>query len=220
MSQAPMYGPVVLSSYLSPQGVTTLSGPIMQPGHNMHPVSIEPLSPHSLQYGHPHPAMNIGPPSPQTYSRTPSPTVPPSAPPAPQTMAFQSWPAEAYQNAQMHSLLAKWPMNGPTYPSSLITYLANQGPMPDINALQAQLLQANTDIARGKYVLCNPSIADPRTIKSSWSDGIDYSQTPMVVADPKVHGLPLPPPEPLPVIPSNPMISVGSGLNAYNGRWM
>jgi hypothetical protein len=139
-----------------------------------------------------------------------------SAPPA----APALWPCDVYKNTQIASLVAQWPMNGPTYPSSLATYLENQGPMPDINALHTQLLQVNADIAAGKYYLSNPSIADPRHIKSFWSDGVDISQTPTVVADPKMYGYPLPPPAPLPVIPSSPMVAGGSGVHAYNGQWV
>lgn len=106
------------------------------------------------------------------------------------------------------------------YPDNVAAYLGNRGPMPDLNAIQAQLMQVNADIANGKYNLSNPSIADPRTIKSSWSDGVDVLQTPWIRADPQVHGAPLPSPAPLPAMPANSAIDTQQGIQAYNGRWM
>lgn len=106
------------------------------------------------------------------------------------------------------------------YPDNVIAYLGNRGPMPDLNAMQTQLAQVNTDIASGRYNLPNPTIADPRTIKSSWSDGIDVLQTPWVVADPRVHGAPIPSPELLPVMNAGSAVDHQQGIQAYTGRWM
>ena len=128
--------------------------------------------------------------------------------------------ANAYQNGQFVSLLAQWPMRGPMYPDNVVEYIGNRGPMPDLNALEGQLMQVKADVASGKYNLSNPSIADPSMIMSRWTDGVDVLQTPWVVADPRIHGAPLPPPAPLPVGLANSAINHQQGIQVYNGLGM
>src|SRR5436190_11801901 len=178
MSQYPAtIGSMLVGVYPIQQPGAAPSGGIMQPGHNLHPVSNHHYFTQNQQYYHPHSfASNSSSPSP-AYSRTPSPAIPPTTPTTHYALAPASYPSNVYQNGQFVGLLAQWPMSGPMYPDNVIAYLGNRGPMPDLNSLQAQLMQVNMDISSGRYDLSNPSIADPRTIKSSWSDNIDVLQT-------------------------------------------
>ncbi len=103
------------------------------------------------------------------------------------------------------------------YPDAVNAYLQRQGPMPDLNAMQAQLVKVNSDIAAGVYNLANPSIASPANIISHWTDGIDVTQIPWVKADAR-HGAPLPPPEPMGAISTG--YAGHQDLSVYNGITM
>ena len=219
MSQYSAVGPVLGGAFPSQQGLPMAAG-TMQPGHNLHPVSYEHYATQNQQHFHPHVFSNFCPSSSPNYSRTPSPSIPTTTPPSHYAFAPATMSSNAYQNGQFVGLIAQWPMSGPMYPDNVIAYLGNRGPMPDLKALQGQLVQVKADVDSGKYNLPNPSIADPSMIKSRWTDGVDVFQTPWVVANPQIHGSPLPAPEPLPVGPANSAIDHQQGLQAYNGRWM
>jgi hypothetical protein len=224
MSQYPAgVGPVITAGYplQQSQGYVMTPNGAMQAGHNLHPISGQQYPIQGTPHYHPYGVANIAPSTPPSYSRTPSPYTPPTVP----STQHASTPSPYHVGPNSHNirfltLLAQWPMSGPSYPDSVNSYIANRGPMPDLNALQAQMIQINMDVAAGKYNLPNPSIANPSMIASSWSDNVDVLQTPWVVADPRIHGNPLSAPAPLPAMPASAEIDLSQGFQAYNGLWM
>ena len=223
MSQYHQNGPVMTPGYSMQQRLPHAMSPngAMQPGHNHCPTSSAQYPTQGLQY---YPLYTLATPAispPQVSSRTPSPSLPPSVPSSLYPSVPASYPqGPNQQNLQFFSLLSQWPMNGPSYPAAMNAHIANRGPMPDLSALQTQMTQVNTGLTGGHFDLPNPIIADPRCIAKSWTDGIDVYQTPWVIADPRIHGAPLPPPEPLPVIPEASAINHANGTQVYNGLFM
>jgi hypothetical protein len=210
----PSVGPVLVAGYpscgqcLSASAVASGAAVQLQhPGHDIHSaMASQQQQQHAIT-------------SPQYYTVSPQPTY--SLPPSTSVSRVSTptaFSAPNSSNLQFFSLLAAWPMSGPSYPDAVNAYLQNRGPMPDLNAVQAQLAKVSVDVAAGVYNLPNPSIASPSTIISYWTDGVDVSQTPWVKADPR-YGAPLPPPEPLEPVPAGP-----SGqqleLSGYNGIMM
>jgi len=213
MSHHPV-GPVMVAGYPScRQGFSgsavTSSGALQlpQPGHDVH-------STVSAQQQHAIPSPQYFPP----YMGSPQPTysVPPSTPVS-RTSTPIFFHTPNYNNLLFFSLLAAWPMSGPMYPDAVNAYLQRQGPMPDLNAMQAQLVKVNSDIAAGMYTLANPSIASPANIISHWTDGIDVTQIPWVKADAR-HGAPLPPPKPMGATSTG--FAGHQDLSVYNGIMM
>ena len=213
MSHHPV-GPVMVAGYQScGQGFSgsavTSSGALQlqQPGHDLHS-AVSAQQQHAIpspQYfpiytGSPQPTYSL-PPS-TVVSRASTPTV---------------FPIPNYNNLLFSSLLAAWPMSGPMYPDAVNTYLQKQGPMPDLNAMQAQLVKVNADIAAGMYNLTNPSIASPTSIISHWTDGVDVTQIPWVKAD-ALYGAPLAAPEPLGALSTG--FAGQQELSVYNGIMM
>jgi hypothetical protein len=181
---------------------------LQQPGHDVH-AAVSAQQQHAIQGPHYFPPYT-GSPQP-TYSLPPSTAVSRAS-----TPTVYSHPH--YNNLLFFSLLAAWPMSGPMYPDAVNAYLQKQGPMPDLNAMQAQLVKVNADIAAGMYNLANPSIASPASIISHWTDGIDVTQIPWVKADPR-YGAPLPPPGPLGAL-STGFAGHQEELSIYNGIMM
>lgn len=190
----------------------------MQPGHNMHP------APNTLSYG-PIPALDTHPSqwstsghSTPTYSRTPSPSIQdyPFTP-------FNIRGTALHDNNQLVSILSNWSMNGPTYPDSVNAYLENRGPMPNLERLYGQMLQANASATSGQASLPDPQIASASMICSAWTPMPDFdaSKVPWVTADPKIHG----PPQPAPQLPAqraetfDPRNVASMGYFAYNGHY-
>jgi len=63
------------------------------------------------------------------------------------------------QERELMSLIAQWPMKGPSYPATVNTYLQRLGPMPDLKALASELTKVQSDVKSGKYELENPQPA-------------------------------------------------------------
>lgn len=201
-------------------GGQTLSGAVassgaMHPGHNLHPVSTQQQQ-HAIpqpQYTTSYTVQPVVPP--QAYSQTPSPH-PPSGPTVQHALIT---PGPNTQQILFDQLFWSWPMNGPMQPEAMQAYRQNRGPMPDLNAMRAQLTQVNTNIANGMYNLPNPSIASPADIVSQWSDNVNVMDTPWIKADAR-HGAPLPVPAALPTLPAQtPNVSGTGGWGQYMG-WM
>lgn len=203
MSQYSHFGPVLVGScpVQQPLPHAVASAQAVQPGHPVCSAQYATQSPHhTAPYVVP---TTSSPPnaSPHiVYSRTPSPSTPAVLPSPQHASHFSHPPCPEPLLRQALSLYALWPMSGPPVPPSLIAYMTGSGPAVNLNELQTNLYQVKADIASGMYNLHNPGIADPRTVVSSWSDGVDVLQTPWVIADPRIHGAPLPPPEALPAI--------------------
>ena len=214
-------GPVITGGYPAQYSYPNAmsSGMAMQPGHNMHP------TPNTLSYG-PMPALDVHPSqwstsgySTPTYSRTPSPSIQDS----PYTpIGIRGTPMS--NDHQLLSIMANWSMDGPSYPESLNAYLENRGPMPNIDKLYSQMLQANASATSGQTSLPDPPIASAGMIISAWTPTphFDVSQVPWTTADPKIHG----PPQPAPQLPAQRADTFGyrnvasMGYAAYNGHWM
>lgn len=204
-------GPVLIGGY---PGGQTLSGAVassgaMHPGHDPHPVSTQQHAIQQPQYTTSYTVQQVV--TPQACSRTPSPH--PSSGPTVQHALIT--PGPNTQQIVFDQLFWSWPMNGPMQPEAMQAYRQNRGPMPDLNAMQAQLAQVNANIANGVYNLPNPSIASPANIVSQWSDNVNVMDTPWIKADAR-HGAPLPVPAALPTQTAG--VS-GTGWGQYMG-WM
>jgi len=211
-------GPVITGGYPVQYQYpnATSSGMAMQPGHNMHP------SPNTLYYG-PIPALDIHPSTSgyttPAYSRTPSPSIQDS-PFSP--ISVRGTPLN--DSHQLVSILANWSMNGPSYPESVNAYLENRGPMPNLEKLYGQMLQANASATSGQASLPDPPIATANMICNAWTPmpDFDVSKVPWITADPKIHGHPQPVPQlPMQRAETFDYRNVASmGYAAYNGHYM
>lgn len=106
-------------------------------------------------------------------------------------------------------------MDGPAVPDAMLRHVFHAGPTPDLVAMQQQLAQAKADVAAGKYIVENPEPADftnvvPLSIQY-FTPAIDISTIPLIKADPRIHGQPLPCP---PMLPSFPRAAPG-----YTSTW-
>lgn len=207
----PSVGPVVVAGYpscgqsLSGNAVTSgVAMQLQQPGHDLHSAAASQRA--NPQYFHTYTV------SPQPVYSLPTPTTSDSRVSTPTV-----FPTPNYSNLLFFRLLAAWPMSGPSYPDAVAAYLQGRGPMPDLNVMQAQLAKVNADFAAGAYNLENPSIANPATIISFWTDGVDVTKTPWIRADGR-YGVPLPVPEALGAVSAG---FVGQQeLSNYNGIMM
>jgi len=106
-------------------------------------------------------------------------------------------------------------MDGPAVPDAMLRHVFHGGPAPDLVSMQQQLAQARADVAAGKYVVENPEPADFTNVvpisKQYFTPAIDISTIPLIKADPKIHGQPLPCP---PMLPSFPQVAPG-----YTSTW-
>ena len=172
-----------------------MSGPVMAPGHNHAPPGFSggnsPPSPYLVPSRTPSPV-----------SSHPSSTLLPTGVP---TFVAPTYPHSGFYDAQLLQLFSQWPMNGPAVPDAMLKHAFHGGPPPDLVSMQQQLAQAQAYVAAGKHILENPEPADFANVtpvsKTYYTPAIDLASIPLIKADPRIHGQPLPAPPMLPQLP-------------------
>jgi hypothetical protein len=196
------------------QGIPTSVAP-KEPGHNLHPVSNQQYPPQYSHHTYPYTVLQSTPSLPQAYYPCTVSLVPSTQ----YTLAPASYLDNLYQNQQLLSLMAQWPMSGPSYPNDVFAYLQNGGPMPDLNAMHTKMIQGGPDFTPEiNGGLPNPPIADARgaIITQLYDEVIYLDNPPTIDANPQIHFSPLPLPPPMPDIPASLGYSYYQGYQDWN----
>jgi len=172
----------------------------MNPGHNHCPPGF--FGGHTPPSPYPVPSGFVPSRTPSPVSSQPPSTFPPTVVP---TSPAPTYPHSGFYDAQVLQLFSQWPMNGPAVPDAMLMHAFHGGPAPDLISMQQQLAQAQAYVAAGKHILENPEPADFKNItpvsKVYYTPVVDLTSIPLIKADPRIHGQPLPSPPMLPQVP-------------------